>query len=136
MPYKDSCTIICVQLSMDRFFFVGEQGNHYIRSHILMNTCGLLPPLFAAQHELLHLPGRVLGQASDLDGSRALEMRQVLSAERDDLVFGHLLIFFHRDKPLGALPHFSSGMATTAQSSHRGGRLQGHRSGTSHPQRQ
>jgi hypothetical protein len=86
---------------------VGEQGKqavHLTSALGLMHKFVVLPPLFAAQHELLHFASRVLGQAAELDGSRALEMRQVLTAEGNDLGFGRTVIRFQSDKCLGALP--------------------------------
>ena len=43
-------------------------------------------PLPLAQHELLDLAGRGLGQLAELDGVRALEVGQMLAAEGDDLL--------------------------------------------------
>src|SRR3989454_10569336 len=65
----------------------------------------LLPalPLLLAQDELLHLPGRRLRQVAELDGRRALEMRDVLAAELDDLRSGRRLTGLERDERLGAL---------------------------------
>src|SRR5690349_14362656 len=50
-----------------------------------VDPLGLPLPLPVAQHELLHLPGRGLGQVAELDGGRALEVGDVLAAELDDL---------------------------------------------------
>ena len=58
----------------------------------LMNACSILSPLFSAQHELLHFTCRVLGQTTELDERWALEMRQVLTAESNDLGFGRTVI--------------------------------------------
>src|SRR5215813_9820426 len=53
----------------------------------------LLPalPLLLAKNEFLHLAGRGLRQVTELDRRRALEVRDVLAAELDDLRLGGLL---------------------------------------------
>src|SRR6185436_841029 len=56
----------------------------------LVDALGLPGPLPVAQDELLHLAGRGLGQVAELDGRRALEVGDVLAAERDDLLLGGL----------------------------------------------
>ena len=43
-------------------------------------------PLPLAEHELLDLAGRGLRQVAELDRVRALEVGEVLAAERDDLL--------------------------------------------------
>src|SRR5262245_58525542 len=50
----------------------------------------LLPalPLLLAKDELLHLAGRRLRQVAELDSRRTLEVRDVLTAELDDLRLG------------------------------------------------
>jgi hypothetical protein len=58
-------------------------------------------PLLLAQHVLLHLPCRGLGQVAKLYGSRALEVRQALTAEGDDLLFGYPLPWLQGDERLG-----------------------------------
>src|ERR1700687_1292460 len=84
-----------------------------------MNKLFMLPPLFAAQHELLHFASRVLGQAAELYRSWALEMRQILTAEGNDLGFGRTLIWFQGDKCLGALPPLLIGDSDDATFQHR-----------------
>src|SRR5512138_2580242 len=65
----------------------------------------LLPalPLLLAKDELLDLAGRRLRQVAELDRRRALEVRDVLAAELDDLRLGGLLPGLQRDERLGPL---------------------------------
>src|SRR5262249_49494877 len=65
----------------------------------------LLPalPLLLAKDELLHLAGRRLRQVAELDGRRALEVRDVLAAELDDLRLGGPLPRLQGDERLGPL---------------------------------
>src|SRR5215469_977580 len=58
-------------------------------------------PLLLAQHVLLHLPCRGLGQVTKLYGIWALEVRQALAAEGDDLLFGYPLPWLQGDECLG-----------------------------------
>src|SRR5258705_12237390 len=66
-------------------------------------------PLAIAQHELLDLAGRGLGQLAELDGGRRLEARDVLLAELDDLRLGDLLPRLERDEGLRPLAPFFVG---------------------------
>src|SRR5262244_1522929 len=68
-----------------------------------VDPLGLALPLLVAQHELLGLAGRGLRQVAELDGRRALEARNVLPAEFDDLRLGRARARFQRDEGLGPL---------------------------------
>ena len=63
-----------------------------------MNALLASAPLLLTQHVLLHLPCRGLGQVAKLYGSRALEVRQALAAEGDDLLFGYPLPWLQGDE--------------------------------------
>src|SRR5690349_24537587 len=60
-------------------------------------------PLLLAQDELLDLAGRGLREIAELDRRRALEVRDVLPAELDDLRLADLLAGLQRDERLGPL---------------------------------
>src|SRR5271166_857390 len=60
----------------------------------------LVRPLAFAQHELLHLAGRGLRQRPELDRVGALEVREALAAERDDLLRGRRGTLVERDERL------------------------------------
>src|SRR4051794_16900269 len=60
-------------------------------------------PLLLAQDELLDLPGRGSRQLAELDGRGALELREVLAAERDQLVLVGVLARLELHERLRAL---------------------------------
>src|SRR5712691_1829824 len=74
-----------------------------------VDPLGLALPFLLAQHELLHLPRRRLGQVTELDGGRRLEVGDVLLAEVDDLLRGRLLAGLERDEGFRALAPFLVG---------------------------
>src|SRR5437763_15206754 len=86
----------------------------------LVDALGVALPLLVPQHELLDLAGRRLGQVAELDGSRALEVGDVLPAELDDLLLGGLPAGLERHEGLGPLapPGVGYGHHRTLQ--HRG----------------
>src|SRR6266699_4451831 len=61
-------------------------------------------PLALAQHELLGLARRCLRQRPELDGVRALVVREALPAERDDLLGSDRGVLVERDERLRPLP--------------------------------
>src|SRR5579862_1433836 len=60
-------------------------------------------PFALPQHELLDLPGRGFRQRPELDGIRALVMREPLAAERDDLLCGRARPRLQSYEGLGSL---------------------------------
>ena len=70
-----------------------------------------------AQEVFLDLPGRGLGEWPEDHGPGGLEVREVLSAPRDDLLGGdRRRVRPERDERDGVSPHRASGFATTAAS--------------------
>src|SRR5438067_12365391 len=91
----------------------------------LVDALGVALPLLVPQHELLDLAGRRLGQVAELDGSRALEVGDVLPAELDGLLLGGPRAGLEGDEGLGPLAPLRVG-----DGDHRAlhdGRVLGHR---------
>src|SRR2546421_3141040 len=82
-------TMSAVRWSLSRMAFV--KVSLRVCSRLMsVDPLGLALPLLVAQDELLDLARRGLGQVAELDGGRALEVRDVLAAELDDLGLGRL----------------------------------------------
>src|SRR2546428_1795743 len=90
-----------------------------------VDPLGLALPLLVAQHELLDLAGRGLGQVAELNPGRALEVGDVLAAELDDLGLGGALARLEGHEGLGALAPLGVGHRHHRALHHR--RVLGHR---------
>src|SRR5215217_4538331 len=73
------------------------------RRHALVDALVVPGPLPLAQDELLHLAGRGPRDLTEFHGDRALEVRQVLAAEGDQLLRRRLLTRFEGDERLRPL---------------------------------
>src|SRR5262249_13954919 len=76
------------------------------RHHASVDPFSPTFPFAIAQHELLDLAGRGLGQLTELDGRRRLEVGDVLLAELDDLGLGGLPAGLEGHEGLGPLAPF------------------------------
>src|ERR1051325_964004 len=117
-------TMSAVRASFSRMAFVSVSFR--VCSRLMsVDPLGLALPLLVAQDELLDLAGRGLGQVAELDGGRALEVRDVLAAELDDLRLGRARARLEGDEGLGTLAPLGVG-----HGHHRAlhdGRVPGHR---------
>src|SRR5262245_37363690 len=96
-------TISAVRWSLARIACVSVSFSVCSRLMRSVDPLGVALPLAVTQHEFLDLPGRGLRQVAELDGGRALEARDVLAAELDDLRFGGGASGLERDEGLGPL---------------------------------
>src|SRR5215470_13742993 len=95
-------TMSAARWSLSRMAFVSVSFRSCSRL-MSVDPLGLALPLLVAQHELLDLAGRGLGQVAELDGRRALEVRDVRAAELDDLGLGGRAAGLERHEGLGPL---------------------------------
>src|SRR5712691_10816574 len=86
----------------------------------LVDTLRLAFPLLVAQHELLHLARRGLGEIAELDGRGRLEVGDVLLAELDDVLLAGALTGLEGDKSLGPLAPLLVGNGNHGALHHRG----------------
>src|SRR5262245_26079777 len=81
-------TMSAIRWSLSRIACVSVSFSVCSRLMVSVDPLGVALPLAVTQDEFLDLPRRGLRQVAELDGRRALEVRDVLAAEFDDLRLG------------------------------------------------